>query len=101
VFRNILQNAVVHGGATAVEIRLDHPSSSTASIAFHDNGRGVPAARLADLGAPFSRVSETSGTGVGLYVSRQIVARLGGSLTFAMDASQGGLIVSVELPSAR
>lgn len=101
VFRNILQNAVVHGGATAVEIRLGHLSSSVASIAFHDNGRGVPAGRLADLGAPFSRVSDTSGTGVGLYVSRQIVARLGGSLSFAMDASQGGLIVSVELPSAR
>jgi signal transduction histidine kinase len=101
VFRNILQNAVVHGGATAVEIRVDQPSASVVRIAFHDNGRGVPANRLADLGAPFSRVSETSGTGVGLYVSRQIVMRLGGSLTFAIDAARGGLVVSIELPGAR
>jgi signal transduction histidine kinase len=101
VFRNILQNAVVHGGATAVEIRLEQPSTSVVRIRFHDNGRGVPAGRLGDLGAPFSRVSETSGTGVGLYVSRQIVTRLGGSLTFAMDVAQGGLTVSIELPSAR
>jgi signal transduction histidine kinase len=101
VVRNILQNAVVHGGATTVEIRLEQASPSTVRIACRDNGRGVPANRLADLGAPFARVSESTGTGVGLYVSRQIVTRLGGALTFTMDQAGGGLTACIELPSAR
>ena len=100
VVRNILQNAVVHGGATTVEIRLEQASSSAVRIACRDNGSGVPANRLADLGAPFARVSETTGTGVGLYVSRQIVTRLGGALTFTMDRAGGGLTACIELPSA-
>lgn len=102
VFRNILQNAVVHGGATAVEARIEQPSASAVRIAIHDNGRGVPADRIADLGAPFSRVSDTSGTGVGLFVSRQIITRLGGSMRFLSPSRPGdGLTVSVELPGDR
>ena len=103
VLRNIFQNAVVHGGATAVEARIEHPSAASAvRIAIHDNGRGVPPDRIADLGTPFSRVSNTSGTGVGLFVSRQIVTRLGGSLRFLKSDTPGdGLTVSVELPGDR
>lgn len=99
VFRNILQNAVVHGGATVMRVRIEHPSSSSVTMAFEDNGRGVPDGRLGDLGTPFSRVSDTSGTGVGLYVSRQIVTRLGGTVSFRAGAPRG-LTVSIELPSA-
>ncbi|MEO8483532.1 MAG: HAMP domain-containing sensor histidine kinase [Acidobacteriota bacterium] len=109
VFRNVLQNAVVHGGATAVEARIEQPSASVVRIAIHDNGRGVPGGRVAELGEPFSRVSDTSGTGVGLFVSRQIIARLHGAMRFSTGqpdptgpgATHGGLTVSIELPSAR
>jgi signal transduction histidine kinase len=102
VFRNLFQNAVVHGGATAVDAHIEQASGSVVRIAFHDNGRGVPIERLGDLGAPFSRVSHTSGTGVGLFVSRQILERLGGSLRFSSGNRPGdGFTAAVELPGDR
>jgi signal transduction histidine kinase len=101
VFRNLLQNAVVHGSATEAAIAIE-ASGSVVRIAVSDNGRGVLQARFGHLGEPFSRISDTSGTGVGLFVCRQIVTRLGGSLRFAgPEPGRHGLTVSVELPGTR
>ena len=101
VFRNLLQNAVVHGGATEVAIAVE-ATGPVVRISVGDNGRGVSPDRFAHLGEPFSRLSDTSGTGVGLFVCRQIVTRLGGSLRF-MGPAQGqhGLTISIELPGPR
>jgi signal transduction histidine kinase len=67
-----------------------------------DNGTGVPAERFVHLGQPFARLSETSGSGVGLFVCRRIVKRLGGALSFiAPDGPARGLTVSIDLPGER
>jgi signal transduction histidine kinase len=102
VFRNLLQNAVVHGAATAVTVAIDRGDGARVRITMSDNGRGLPAEAFAHLGQPFARVSSTSSSGVGLFVCRQIVARLGGDLRFARPAAPGqGLVVVVDLPGAR
>lgn len=99
VLRNVLQNAVLHGAATAVEIRVDRVPGDIVRLAIEDNGSGVDAASLAQLGEAFSRPSETSGTGVGLHVSSRLVARMGGAMRFGMAGN--GLQVTIELPEAR
>jgi signal transduction histidine kinase len=66
-----------------------------------DDGRGVARRQLALLGELGAKPSETSATGVGLFVSRQLVSRMGGSLTFDQARSDGrGLHVVIELPGA-
>jgi signal transduction histidine kinase len=102
IFRNLLQNAALHGHATEVAIRIESPSSGLVRVVMTDNGSGVSAERFVHLGQPFARLSETSGSGVGLFVCRQIVKRLGGALSFiAPDGSTRGLTVSIELPGER
>jgi signal transduction histidine kinase len=98
VIRNVLQNAVLHGSATHVDVRVA-ASGDRVRIEIEDNGSGVPQATLAHLGEAFARPSPTSGTGMGLHVSRRLVTRLDGSMHFGTTGS--GFVVTIELPRAR
>jgi signal transduction histidine kinase len=98
VLRNLLQNAVIHGGADRVEIRADVPRPGLVRLTITDNGRGVDPAIVGHLGEPFGRGGPASGTGVGLYVCRQLVARMGGAMRFDPPAGGGGFTVVLELP---
>jgi signal transduction histidine kinase len=102
VIRNLLQNAVVHGSATRVRVTVAQGGDGMIRVTISDNGRGLPVEALSRVGRPFSRPSATSGTGVGLYVSRMLVSRMRGSLTL-LDAAgpDGGLRVAIDLPEAR
>jgi signal transduction histidine kinase len=103
VVRNLLQNAVVHGGAgrVRVDIGADRPGA-VARLTFTDNGRGVPVESLPRLGEPFNRGGQTGGSGMGLYVSRALAHRMRGVLRFpAPTAGRPGLTVVLELPGAR
>ena len=98
VVRNLLQNAVVHGGATAVTVQIEQHASGRVTITTHDNGRGASPETVQMLGEPFSRRSPTSKTGVGLFVSRQLALRMRGDLRF--DAASGtGFTAILELPT--
>jgi signal transduction histidine kinase len=99
VLRNLLQNAVLHGGATHAAIRVERVPGDIIRLVVEDNGTGVSPANLAHLGEPFSRPSTTSGTGMGLHVSRRLVSRMGGAMSFGVAG--GGLIVTIQLPEAR
>jgi hypothetical protein len=98
VFRNVLQNAVVHGGATEVRARIEH-ESSVVTVRLEDNGRGATPEVVRALGAPFARVSPQSGTGVGLFVSRQLMQRMRGNLQW-QSANPAGFLVRLDLPEA-
>ena len=99
VLRNLLQNAVIHGAATQMAIRVERRSNGRATITTADNGRGAPADITQALGRPFMRPTPLSGTGVGLYVSRQLMRRMNGELTFPADRPAGFTVV-LDLPVA-
>jgi signal transduction histidine kinase len=102
VVRNLLQNAVVHGGARHVRVDVERRDRGLVRLTVTDDGRGVPAEAFADLGQPFARAGLTSGSGVGLYVCRQLVTRMHGMLDFTRPAEAGaGLTVRLDLPGAR
>jgi signal transduction histidine kinase len=87
VFGNLARNAgdaMASGGILHVTLRRD---GIDAVIAFRDEGPGVPADLQATIFEPFftTRTSE-DGVGLGLYVSKEIVARWGGSVILASDA---------------
>lgn len=98
VLRNLFQNALVHGNADVVSVRVDNDSGPNVRIIVEDNGRG-PATDPSELGRLFYRPTSRSGTGVGLYISRQLLVRMKG----ALDLSRGsqGLIAVLEVPEAR
>jgi signal transduction histidine kinase len=99
VWRNLLQNAVVHGGAKRVAVRIARRPDGRATITAIDDGCGAPAQVVRALGRPFKRPAATSGTGVGLFVSRQLARRMNGDLRFG-EAAGAGFTAVLELPVA-
>lgn len=98
ILRNLFQNALVHGHAATVGIRIDGRDGANAAIVIEDDGNG-PAVDPAELGRLFFRPTSRSGTGVGLYISRQLVHRMNGLL--ALSRGDQGLIATLQLPEAR
>ncbi len=111
VFSNLLANAAEAAGAGGtVHIDLQHgvPSSSDngepvppgALIRILDNGPGIDDATLEKLFQPFFTTKGEGGTGLGLWVSRGIIAKHGGTLTLSSQLSgpNRGTLAEVYLP---
>jgi len=102
IIRNLLQNAVVHGGARRVDVSLSSGGAGRLRLRIVDDGRGVPAGIVSQLGQPFTRSGSTGGSGVGLFVCRQLASRMGGALHVAGSPdSDRGFQVDLDLPGAR
>lgn len=99
VLRNLIQNAALHGDARAIRITAERRSGRV-TMRLADDGRGAPAGIVKALHAPFQRLSETSGTGVGLYTSRQLLRRMDGELRID-PAPARGCALAIDLPEAR
>jgi PAS domain S-box-containing protein len=99
---NLVGNAVKYspsGGDVRVALVADG-DGVTLSVA--DQGIGIAAEELADLGKPFARGSRRartfSGMGIGLYLARLVAERHGGSLAIASPGEDQGTTVTVVLP---
>jgi signal transduction histidine kinase len=100
ILTNLLDNAVAHGGGSAV-ITIDPTGQGRVRIAVTDGGQGIPASERDRVFEPFHRLAGGSvrGTGLGLYLARELAQAMGGSLT-AGEASGGGAELTLELPAA-
>ena len=110
VFTNLITNAAEAagpGGVVKVSITADSVSLDTtgkkkltgATVTISDNGPGIPDDVQANLFQPFFTTKGERGTGLGLWISRGIVNKHGGtiSLESATDETEHGTVVSVFL----
>jgi two-component system NtrC family sensor kinase len=98
VVLNILHNAMDAIGQNGVIEVTSRLAGEGIVVDFSDNGSGLSAETLAHLYDPFFTTKpKGKGTGLGLFVSREIMATLGGTLT-AANRPQGGAVFSVQLP---
>lgn len=96
VFRNLLDNARQYGrGHLVLDWRRD---GKILCLMLEDNGLGVSAALLPQLGREVLAPGRAHGMGLGLRLSQRILHWHGGALEFARGPG-GGLQVSVCLPS--
>jgi len=58
-------------------------------FSFSDNGAGIPEDALGLIFEPFTTFRKSSGSGIGLAVSKQIVNRHGGSISCTSTPNQG------------
>jgi protein-histidine pros-kinase len=96
---NLLANAVRYGDGADVQVAI---SDGGIRITVKDTGPGIAPAQLEAVFQPFyrlesSRNRHTGGTGLGLYIARDLVQRQGGQLTLANRAT-GGLCAEITLP---
>jgi signal transduction histidine kinase len=110
VLRNLLENAVKYAPAENGPILLtltpdaESGASGEVHIEVHDSGPGVTGSSLDRLfdrnyRAPEAIEQGVKGSGLGLYIVRQIVEAHGGRAS-AENAPEGGLIVRLLLPMA-
>ena len=98
VLLNLLTNAIqaVNSEGT-ITITIQDVGDSQA-ITISDTGQGIPRENLDKIFEPFfSTKSPGQGTGLGLFVSRGIVEKLGGTIDVASKIGQGASF-SVRLP---
>lgn len=102
LFRNLLENAVRHGGGQPPEISVGK-GAAEARVEVCDRGPGVPEAERERIFEPFYRmktVAESAGgAGLGLALAKQIAERHGGSVIH-MPRDGGGSCFRVGLPLA-
>lgn len=82
---NLCQNAIVHGKATSLKIKIESTSAPMVSVHFHDNGSGFTGETM-KLGQLFHRPVSSSGSGIGLYICRLLMSRMGGELDIIPSA---------------
>ena len=101
VLANLVANAMKYSlGKGPIEIRLE-PSRTHLRIAVRDEGVGIPQPEQQRIFEKFYRLPDTSyavsGTGLGLYICRELVRRMGG--TIWVESTEGaGSTFFVELP---
>jgi two-component system sensor histidine kinase SenX3 len=106
VLANLLDNAIKYSpGGADVEARVWHADGAV-SIAVTDRGVGIPEESRGRIFERFYRVDPqltggVGGSGLGLYISRQLVEGMGGQLAFEPNEPSGSrFVVSLQAVDA-
>lgn len=101
VITNLLSNALKYGAGTPVEVKLAREGERVV-LAVKDHGIGMDEALLARIFGRFERGPSNrnyGGLGLGLYITKQIVVALDGTIS-VQSAPGRGAIFTVDLPMA-
>lgn len=93
-FQNLLENAIIYtprGGKVKVSIKK---LKNEVEISVKDNGIGIPKGQQKRVFSKFFRASnamkmETRGTGLGLYITKNIIEAHGGKIWFESEEGRG------------
>jgi two-component system, OmpR family, phosphate regulon sensor histidine kinase PhoR len=103
VLFNLIENAAKYGRGSPIRVEVKRVNGAV-RIAVADSGPGISRSDQARIFEKFYRADPQhtrapGGTGLGLYISRELVQRMGGSLDVLSDPG-GGATFIVELPRA-
>ena len=103
VLTNLIDNALKYSPPdTAVELILGG-DEELVQLSVRDRGIGVAPESLDAIFEPFGRAANAeetgaTGLGLGLYICRTIIERLGGSIWAESEGEGAGLTVKIQLP---
>jgi PAS domain S-box-containing protein len=105
VFSNLVSNAI-HYGDPERPVTVDvEDAGGQIAVTVHNDGPPIPEALRVELFSPFrrgqldSKAAETSGLGLGLYISREVVVAHGGQIDVRSTPTEGTTFC-VRLPRA-
>ena len=90
VFTNLISNAIdamPQGGTLALEVVTD---GQDVKLIFSDTGTGIKPEMLEDIFEPFVTTKGEKGLGIGLWISRNIVEKLGGTIHVRSTTAEAG-----------
>lgn len=106
VFSNLITNAIDamrDGGVLSISTRkILGPSGEGIQVVIRDTGTGIKQENLEKIFEPFFTTKGNLGTGIGLWIARQLVERRGGqiSISTSTEAGSSGTSVTIFLPFA-
>lgn len=99
VFLNLINNAIdAVGQGGKIELSSKVRDDGKLVIEFADSGPGIKPENIKQIFDPFFTTKDPGkGTGLGLYISYDIIQKLGGSITVE-NRKSGGAIFTIVLP---
>ena len=103
VFTNLISNAIdamPQGGRLLLEVVED---GQDVRLVFSDTGSGIKKEKLDEIFEPFMTTKGDKGLGIGLWISRNIVEKLGGAIHVrsSTDTSDHGTQFTVCIPAVQ
>jgi PAS domain S-box-containing protein len=98
VFSNIIANsidAMQGGGVLTIITRKILAAKDGIQISFQDNGSGIEQENLTRVFEPFFTTKGNLGTGIGLWVVRELVEKRGGQVAIASSTTPGRSVTTV------
>ena len=101
IFREYIQNstdaidsAITHGILEKEEHKIDISiNTNRREIRIRDNGIGIPSGKLESIFEPFYQENDQklteSGTGLGLYITKNLVEQMGGNIWVESKIGKG------------
>lgn len=85
IFKNVLENSIKHSKKENVSITIEAESHAQGvALVLRDNGEGFSGSEV-DLGTIFQKGPSSQGTGVGLYLIKALMKRMGGRAAFSSN----------------
>jgi len=105
ILQNLLSNAVKYtpqGGRVSLEMRMEN---GTLAITVSDTGIGIPKEQQGHMYEKFFRgdnvrATDTTGTGLGLYIVKSLLDTAGGTIRFESEEGKGS-VFTVTVPKQR
>jgi len=104
VVSNLIDNAIKYTPKGAVSVRIDKdPGGDSVSLRVSDTGAGIPEDALPTLFDKFIRARNAkeinvTGTGLGLYVAREMIRAHHGTISAASKGEGQGSVFTITLP---
>ena len=103
IFSNLVSNgldAIDEGGTIKVRVSA---GKNCVRVTLADDGKGIPAGTIKHIFEPFFTTKDSVGTGLGLWVSQQMIEKHGGKIQVrsSSDGLRRGTTFSVVLPMRR
>jgi signal transduction histidine kinase len=85
ILKNIFENSIRHGKATEISVIISKVNHSNINLTITDNGSGFNG-NWKEITKPFTRHVSTSGTGIGLYITKKLMEKMNGNLTLLQSS---------------
>jgi len=92
VIDNLIQNAVIHGKTTKIDIKIV-AQGEFCEIRIADYGVGIPDEIKSNLFTEGFKYGTTGGSGLGLYIVKSVIERYGGEISMEDNMPSGAIFI--------